>query len=403
MAIILERPSSTTSSRRRPRGTARATVAFVGTYVPRACGIATFTRDLRAAVGPVWAGDTPVIALDRGGPTDPAAYPEEVAVRLGPGRVASSTLEEVLGDGPGVIALQHEFGIFGGPLGEDVLSLIRAARRPIVSTFHTVPLVPDPARRALLRAIADASARVVVMSRRGAELLARVYGVARSHVEVIPHGVPDVPFQPTEPTRRRLGYGDERIILSFGLLGPNKGLELAIRGLAAARTRVPPTRLVIAGRTHPEIVRRDGEAYRESLRQLAADLGVLDRLTFVDHYLDSAELRDWLSAADVFVTPYNDSAQITSGTLAYAVASGRAVVSTPYEHAQELLSNDVGVLVPFGDAHALGAAFRGLLLDDAARERMRWRAWCAGRSMVWPAVGRRYADLFRQVLTTAAP
>jgi glycosyltransferase involved in cell wall biosynthesis len=354
-------------------------------------------------MAPSWEGATPVIALDRGGPTDPDDYPDEVVLRLRPGPVSRSRLDDVIGDGPSVIALQHEFGIFGGPLGEDVLSLIRAAHRPIVSTLHTVPLVPDPAQRAVLRAIADASARVVVMSRRGAQLLAHSYGVPRQHIEVIPHGVPDVPFQPTGSARARLGCGDDRIILSFGLLSPNKGLELAIRGLAHALPEVPQARLVIAGRTHPEIERRFGEAYRESLRDLAADLGVGERVTFVGHYLDADELRGWLLAADVFVTPYGDSAQITSGTLAYAVASGRAVVSTPYEHAQELLANDIGVLVPFADERALGAAFRDLLLDDTRRERMRWLAWCAGRGMAWPAVGGRYADLLREVLAAAAP
>jgi glycosyltransferase involved in cell wall biosynthesis len=399
VAITLDRLSGAQNTDRPRRDpVAKASVAFVGTYVPRACGIATFTRDLRQAVGAVWDGETPVIALDRGGPTDPAGYPEEVVLRLGPGPVAPGMLEGALGGGSGVMALQHEFGIFGGERGEDVMDLLGAARWPVVSTLHTVPVSPDRRYRALLRAITKASARVVVMSHRGARLLTQLYDVPLDQVRVIPHGVPDIPFGPTEPARRRMGYGDDRIILSFGLLSPNKGLELAIRALADCRPRVPRARLVIAGRTHPEIVRREGEAYRKSLRGLADELGVLDRVTFVDHYLDAEELRQWLMAADVFVTPYGDSAQITSGTLAYAVASGRAVVSTPYEHARELLVRDTGLLVPFGDVSALSAAIRGLLLDDDGRERMRWRAWCSGRGMVWPAVGSRYADLFREVL-----
>jgi glycosyltransferase involved in cell wall biosynthesis len=283
-----------------------------------------------------------------------------------------------------------------------VLALAAALHPPLVTTFHTVLARPKALQREVLSRLAAASARVVVMTERGRELLTGVYGVPESQVAVIPHGVPDLPFGDPDGAKPALGLAGRRVILNFGLLGPGKGLELAIDALADVIEAVPTATLVIAGRTHPEVRRRHGEAYRRDLAARAAALGLSDHVRFIDRYLETDELAALLGAADVFVTPYPNAAQITSGTLAYAVAAGAAVVSTPYEHARELLADGRGVLVPFGDAAALATAFRALLTDDDARDAMRRRAWLHGRTMVWPAVGASYRTLFAAVLAQAA-
>jgi len=379
-------------------------LALIGSYPPRACGIATFTRDLRRALEGSWGGPVSVLALDRGTAADPASYPDEVTHRIRPDRQDGGDIRDALGMcGAGVVSVQHEFGLFGGRAGDDVLDIVRAAgSRPVVTTLHTVPIDPEPDQERVLRRLARASARLVVMSRRGRKLLHDRYGIDPAVVRVIPHGVPDVPFVPTATAKSALGVPDDMVILSYGLISPNKGLELAIKGLAETLPSVPAARLVIAGATHPEVVRQHGEAYRRSLQELATELGVAHRLTFLDRYLTDEDVRAWLLAADVFVTPYVDSAQVTSGTLAYAVASGRAVVSTPYEHALELLAAGRGRIVPFRDARALGAAFVELLCDEQFRGRMRRAAWDHGRRMIWPAVGTAYADLFAEVLAERA-
>ena len=387
-------------------------VALVGTYVPRACGIATFTRDLRAALlegvppGTVQLADGPVVvALDHGRGLDPAFYPREVRHRLRRGdpaareRIAAALQD----DGVQLISLQHEFGIYGGHAGSEVLPLATALRAPIVTTFHTVLADPQPLQREIVRGLAGVSARAVVMTERGRTLLASVYGLEPERISVIPHGVPDLPFGDPDAAKPALGVDGRRVVLSFGLLSPNKGLELALDALARVVDAVPTVCLVIAGKTHPEVRRRHGEAYRQALVARIERLGLVDHVRFVDRYLEPDELGAWLQAADVFVTPYANAAQITSGTLAYAVAAGKAVVSTPYEHARELLAEGRGVLVPFGDSEALAEGLRTLLTDDAARDAMRRRAWEHGRAMVWPAVGRGYRALFDQILTESAP
>lgn len=391
-----------------PRASAPPAIALVGTYVPRACGIATFTRDLRAVLRAPGAGPTDgwplVVALDHGGPLDPETYPPEVRHRLrrgDPGAI-ERVARDLDGAGVEIISLQHEFGIFGGHAGREVLALAAALPAPLVTTFHTVLARPRPLQHEVMVRLAAASARVVVMTERGRDLLGAVYDVPAARIAVVPHGVPDLPFGDPDLVKPALGLSGRRVILSFGLLSPNKGLELAIEALREVVASVPAAILVIAGRTHPEVRHRHGEAYRDALAAQAAALGLGAHVRFVDRYLEPAELAAWLAAADVFVTPYANAAQITSGTLAYAAAAGTAVVSTPYEHARELLADGRGVLVPFGDAAALGGAIRGLLTDDAARHALRRRAWLHGRTMIWQAVGARYQTLFASVLAETA-
>jgi glycosyltransferase involved in cell wall biosynthesis len=375
--------------------------AFIATYVPRQCGIATFTRDLVAALGTRSEGRARprVIAMDR--PADGLAYPAEVICRLDPDdRPAYRRLVRGLeADGVQLLAIQHEYGIFGGPSGAYLLDLLDATTIPVVTTLHSILARPTPTQEQILRAIAARSARLVTMAERGRSILVERYGVARERIAVIPHGVPD--FSTVDPVaaKTRLGVDGCQLILTFGLLGPQKNVELVLEALARIVDHVPPATYAVVGATHPDIRRRDGERYREGLRGRAIELGLEDRVRFVDRYLDDQELATWLAASDVFVTPYRDAQQISSGTLAYALAAGSAVVSTPYEHAVELLGTDRGVLVPFDDADALATVLERLLTDESHRESIRTHGREHGRSMVWTNVAGGYAELFQAVVS----
>jgi glycosyltransferase involved in cell wall biosynthesis len=374
------------------------TIGLVGTYPPRACGIATFTRDLRSALLPLADEDVPVIALDRSNGADPDRYPGEVVFRVRPPGIAAPDLRAVVDRHEvGALLVQHEFGIFGGPAGRDVIDLIVAAGVPVITTLHTLPPDPTPEQARMLEAIGAVSARTVVMSERGRRLAMERYGFEPERLAMVPHGVPDLPFVGTAAAKAAWGLPDVPTILSYGLLSPNKGLATAVEAMAAIVAAIPDARLVIAGATHPEIVRQHGERYRRSLMDQASRLGVSDQVEFIDRYLTTSELHGLLLASDVFIAPYADSGQITSGTLAAAVASGRATVATPFEHARELLADDRGRLVGFGDAEALAGAVIEILSDEVARSAMRARAWAHGRTMVWPAVAAAYAGMVERV------
>lgn len=375
-------------------------VAVVSTYVPRQCGIATFSRDLlaglRRANGVTVSDRTFVVALTKPGED---GHPPEVRFRLpvddpGAYRRVADALDAV---GTQVVSLQHEYGIYGGEHGERVLDFLDALRLPVVSTLHTVRSEPTPPQRQILRRILERSARVVVMAHRAREILLADYGIDPTRVAVVPHGVPEIPFGDPDEVKRELGLTGRRLILTFGLLSPNKGLELVIRALPRVRQEVPNVLYVNVGATHPEVRRRFGEAYRDELLRQVAELGLGGTVQFVDRFVDQDELIRWLRAADVFVTPYGNAEQIVSGTLSYALAAGCAVVSTPYAYAVEVLDGGRGVLVPFGDPEAMGDALARLLADDELRAGYRERAYAHGRTMVWPAVGARYWELFREV------
>ncbi len=382
-------------------------VAVVGTYPPRQCGIATFTGDLVRAVGGEsetarsrWAAVGPgprparvdVVALDR---VD-RPFPPEVRFRLRTDRpgdyiAVADQLNRAVYD---VVSLQHEYGIYGGDDGEHVLDLLDELDVPVVSTLHTVRSQPSDNQRRILKAIVGSSARVVVLSQAAARLLAEVYGTDPGKVEVIPHGVPDLPFVDPETVKPLLGLAGRPTVLSFGHLGPGKGYELAINALADVVPAVPAACYIILGATHPELLRREGEAYRSSLQALVTDLGLDEHVRFVDSYVDLPTLGRWLQAADVFVTPYPGAEQVVSGTLAYALGTGKALVSTPYAYARELLADGRGRLVPFGDSAALGREIRHFLLDRPARDAARRLAYRYGRQMTWQVVGATYRHLF---------
>jgi glycosyltransferase involved in cell wall biosynthesis len=370
-------------------------VALIGNNPPRRCGLATFTADLRAAL----LAARPDLEISTLAMTDPGtshAYPPAVGYELRQNEPAdyAAAVEHINASNPDVVCLQHEYGIFGGPAGDMLLPLVRSLRAPLVTTLHTVLIEPNDDQRRVLDALVDASARVVVMAEMGRDILVRGMGVPAAKVSVIPHGIPDLPFLDPAFHKHRFGLDGRRVLLTFGLLSPNKGIEVMIEALPALIAKHPDLVYVVLGATHPHLVAREGEAYRDELAAQAARLGVAAHVRFVNEYVDDETLQAWLSAADIYVTPYLSEAQITSGTLSYAVGLGKAVVSTPYWHARELLGEERGVLVPFADAGALGSAIGDLLDDERRRHRLRRNAYAAGRAMIWPRVGELYLAEF---------
>jgi glycosyltransferase involved in cell wall biosynthesis len=371
--------------------------AYVSTYPPRRCGIATFTSDLSAA-----AGNREIVALDADGQTSP--YPSEVQHRIRRDERADyASVARSLRDCVDVVSIQHEYGIWGGNDGAYVLDFVRALGVPAIATLHTVLQRPTARQRAILTELVDRVDVTVVMSRSAAVLLETAYGVDARHVEIIPHGVPELPLADPEHLKAGLGVAGRDVILSFGLLGPGKGYELAIDALPAIAAARPNVTYVVVGATHPDLLRSEGEAYRRELVEQVARLGMDDHVRFVDRYVGRRELAHWLEAADVFVTPYPNLDQIVSGTLSYAMGAGRTVVSTPYAYAAELLADGRGILVEPGSPSALASAIIDVLTDDVLRCETGRRAYDHARGMVWPAVGARYNRLFGAVASASRP
>lgn len=375
---------------------------LVASYPPMHCGIATFTRDLRDGL---LAAERPAsVSIAAIGELTPGQrFDREVVTRIDkedlPGyRRVGRTLNRA---GFDVVCVQHEFGIFGGPEGRAVVDLLSEVRCPTVTTLHTVLREPpEPYRTALLE-VASASDHLVVPTEAARGILADVYAVDPRLVSVIHHGVPDVPFGDPAPAKRALGFEGRKVLLTFGLLSANKGIEFALDALPAVVEAHPDVLYVVLGATHPEVRRHDGEEYRESLERRVKELDLTDHVQFHDRYVEQDELVEYLSACDVYVTPYLSREQIVSGTLAYAVGMGKAVVSTPYVYAEELLADGRGCLVGFGDSEAMAGALRALLDDEQERERIRRRAYSFGRQMTWEQVGNRYLELFDRLRSTA--
>ena len=379
-------------------------IVVLSTYVPRQCGIATFARDLveglRTSAGPH--APISVAALDPA--VDAPVYPPEVRYRLRADdrgayrRVAM----DLVADGAEVLCLQHEFGLFGGPNGRHVLDLVDRLSIPLVTTLHTILARPTASQARIVRELAARSATLVTISERGRSVLVERYGADGDRVAVVPHGVPDFSGVERSRVRAELGLDGAKVILTFGLLGPSKNIELILDAVHRIVDQVPDATVAVVGATHPEVRRQSGERYREGLRELACELGLANRVRFVDRYLGDPELAAWLVAADVFVTPYRDAQQMSSGTLAYALAAGAAVISTPYAHACELLRDGRGVLVPFEDPVALSSALASILTDDEVRETLRRRGRELGRSMLWPNVALEYTRLFARAVDETA-
>lgn len=372
-------------------------VAFIGNYLPRQCGIATFTTDLCEALAAEYEG-TACVALPVNDVEAGYEYPARVRFELTEKDIESyrRAADFLNINNVDMISLQHEYGIFGGKAGDYILALLRELRIPIVTTLHTVLREPDPHQRRVLEEIASLSDRLVVMSERGAEFLRDVYHVPAEKIDLIPHGIPDVPFVDPSFHKDLFGVEDKSVLLSFGLLSANKGIENVIMALPAILAKNPNVVYIVVGATHPHVLQNEGEMYRMSLQWLAHEHGVEANVIFYNRFVSSEELIQFISAADIYITPYLDEAQITSGTLAYTVGAGKAVVSTPYWYAEEILADGRGVLVPFSDPQALAEQVIDLLGNDSKRHAMRKRAYMFGRDMIWSQVARLYMRTFER-------
>jgi len=381
-------------------------MAFVSTSVPRRCGIATFTADVMAAVR---AADPTVrcsvVAIDE--PNSARAYGPEVKARIRQRdpesyRAAAALLNESNVD---VVHVQHEFGIYGvwkdGVYQDHLRPFLEEIRKPVLVTLHSVPPDPPPSMRDAVRVIASRSDEVIVMAHTAARLLVSDYGITKVPV-VIPHGMPAIEPSGRRRLKTKLGMEARTIISTFGLVDPRKGLEYVIGAMPSIVERHPDALYLIVGQTHPELLKQQGEAYRNTLERAAEELGMTDHIAFVNEYLTQRDIVGYLLATDVYVTPYLDPNQITSGTLAYALGAGKAIVSTPYLHAVEALADGRGIIVPFRDAGAIADAVRGILGDPELKQRLERRAYDYGRETAWPAVGRRVLALTQHVLDPQA-
>jgi glycosyltransferase involved in cell wall biosynthesis len=370
-------------------------VAFIGNYLPRKCGIATFTSDLLGAV----AAEHPAsecFSIAMNDVKEGYEYPDVVRFEIDDQDLTSylRAADFLNISNVDVVCLQHEFGIFGGPAGSHILALLRELRMPVVVTLHTVLRQPRTDQRLVMQELIALSTRLVVMSARGRQTLQEVYQAPPAKIDLIHHGIPDMPLADPNDFKEEFGVLGRRVLFTFGLLSPNKGIEYVLNALPSIAAEFPDVVYMVVGATHPNEFRERGEAYRVGLETLAAKNKVEKNVIFYNSFVDLDTLKDFIGAADVYITPYLNEAQSTSGTLAYTFGSGKPVVSTPYWHAAELLADGRGVLVPFSSADAIGAAVSGLLRDDVRRNEMRDGAYHLGREMVWSNVARLYMRSF---------
>lgn len=375
-------------------------VAFIGNYLPRKCGIATFTTDLADALSKEYP-DLETMALAMNDTKEGYDYPERVRFQLDQSDLHSyqSAADFLNLNRIDIVSLQHEYGIFGGEAGEHLLTLLRNLEMPVVTTLHTVLQKPNPDQYRVMQEVVRLSDQVVVMSERGVEYLQKVYGVPPEKINLVPHGIPDVPFVDPNFFKDKFGVEGRPVLLTFGLLSSNKGIENVIRALPFIKEKYPNIAYLCVGATHPHVIRHEGEKYRESLVKMALDLGVEDSIIWINRFVDLGELVELIGAADIYITPYNNRDQITSGTLAYTLGAGKAIVSTPYWYAEELLADGRGKLVPFRDPEAIAREVNGLLANEMERHAIRKRAYMHGRTMIWPEVARRYSEIFEAVIT----
>ena len=372
-------------------------IAFIGDYLPRKCGIATFTHDMRDSIARRFP-DAQCFVVPVNDRPEGYDYPPEVRFEvieqdLDSYRRAADFLNFANVD---LVCLQHEYGIYGGTAGSHILAMLRDLRMPVVTTCHTILREPDPDQRRVLVQLAKLSARVVVMTERARTFLREIYDIPESKIDLIAHGIPDTPFVSPDEYKEQYGVEGRAVALTFGLLSPNKGIEHMLRAVPKIVEAFPNFVYMVLGATHPELVRQQGERYRLGLERLARDLGIDGHVIFYNRFVELDELTQFIRAADVYVTPYLNPAQITSGTLAYSFGCGKAVVSTPYWHAEELLADGRGVLVPFGDSEALARALCGLLGNEPRRLEMSRRAYTLGRGMIWERSAEHYMESFRR-------
>ena len=370
-------------------------IALIGSYLPRKCGIATFTSDLYHAITDSFPeAECMVVAINDievGYHYRPEVRFEVYQSDLAAYQRAADFLNIEAVD---VVCLQHEFGVYGGPAGRNILALLKDVRSPVVTTLHTVLRNPDPIQLQVTQELIRLSSRLVVMTSYTRQLLIERYAAPAGKIDVIAHGIPDTAWKDPDLCKEPFGVEGKQVLLTFGLLSPGKGIEYVLRALPQIVEQFPDVVYIILGATHPNLVREQGESYRLSLELLAEDLGVQGHVIFYNRFVELHELTEFIAAADIYITPYLNEAQAVSGTLAYAFGCGKPVISTPYWHAKELLENGQGVLVPFEDSHSIGEAVNALLGDPAGRQAMARRAYDLGRGMIWSEAARQYGESF---------
>jgi glycosyltransferase involved in cell wall biosynthesis len=372
-------------------------IAFVGNYPPRKCGIATFTRNLLEAVATEYS-QSQCLAAAVNDFKNSYEYPDVVRLEIEEQDLLSylRAADFLNLNNVDIVCLQHEFGIFGGSAGGHIVALLRKLRMPVVTTLHTILRQPTADQHRVMRELVGLSARLVAMAKRGKQILQETYRIPPAKIDLIPHGIPDVEFLDPEYFKGQFGVQGRPLLLTFGLLSPNKGIEYVLEALPQIVAKFPEVVYIVLGATHPNELRAHGEAYRLSLETLAKKNKIEKNVIFCNQYVELENLKEFIGAADIYITPYLNEAQITSGTLAYTLGAGKAVISTPYWHAAELLTKDRGVLVPFADSAAIARATASLLCDDARRHTIRKNAYRFGREMVWSSVARQYMRSFVQ-------
>src|SRR3984957_1605260 len=372
-------------------------IAFLGDYVPRQCGIATYTADICEAVAVQFPRCQCVVGAVNDRP-EGYEYPARVRFEIDEKELDSyrRAADFLNINNVEVVSVQHEFGIYGGPAGRHVLALLRDLHMPVVTPLHTVLPEPNADQRAVMKQLDELSNRFIVMSDRGKDYLEEIFGTTREKVDVIPHGIPDMPFIDPNYNKDQFGVEGKIVLLTFGLLSPNKGIENVIEALPSILGQHPSVVYIVLGATHPNLIARDGESYRLKLERLAEDRGVAPNVIFYNRFVTEDELKEFIGAADIYITPYLNESQITSGTLSYAFGAGKAVISTPYWHAKELLADQRGILVPFADPGAIAEGVNRFLCDPVLMTATRKRAWKLGREMIWPAVAQQYMESFQR-------
>ncbi len=389
---------SDATARLQSRASLPSRIAVIGNYLPRQCGIATFTTDLCSAISAEY-GSARLLALPVNDTDEGYNYPAQVRWSLAQDEVKSyqEAAEFLNFNNIDMVCLQHEYGIFGGPAGSHILHLLRGLKMPVVTTLHTVLREPDPNQLMVMEEIAELSDRLVVMSQLSSQFLQEIFKVPGSKIDMVPHGVPDLPFLDPNFYKDRFDVEGKAVLLTFGLLSPNKGIENVIQALPQILSKHSNVAYIVAGATHPHILRREGDKYRASLQALAKEVGVESQVTFHNRFVSPEEMVEFIGAADIYITPYRHEAQVVSGTLAYALGAGKAIISTPYWHAIELLDDRRGALVPFQNPDAIAHKTIELLDTPAMRHAMRKRAYLFAREMVWKRVAQGYMESFVRV------
>jgi glycosyltransferase involved in cell wall biosynthesis len=403
LAVVAPRPlardgASPARARSQSKPSLPSRIAVIGNYLPRQCGIATFTTDLCSAISAEY-GAAHLLALPVNDTEQGYDYPARVRWSLAQNDVASYTeaAEFLNFNNIDMVCLQHEYGIFGGPAGSHILHLLRGLKMPVVTTLHTVLREPNPDQLRVMEEIAELSDRLIVMSQLSSQFLQEIFKVPGSKIDMVPHGVPDLPFLDPNFFKDRFSVEGKAVLLTFGLLSPNKGIENVIQALPEILPRHSNVAYIVAGATHPHVLRREGDRYREYLQALAKEVGVESNVTFHNRFVSPEEMVQFIGAADIYITPYRHEAQVVSGTLAYALGAGKAIISTPYWHAIELLDDRRGALVPFQNPSAIAQKTIELLDTPAMRHAMRKRAYLFAREMVWKRVAQGYMESFARV------